>query len=112
MPIHNECMERGVNHGWWPSYDDRGPHPWPVFYILRDKTLRRPQHGMVDYYGSPTYTTEVIEFEYTSQLLAYIGVFDSVSDARKAGYANAVTIQELWFKKGKQGCTHLFIDED
>jgi hypothetical protein len=110
--VHQECMEHGVSEGWWPSYDDTGPHPWPVFYILQDSVLRRPLHGTLDYYGCPTYSFEPLEISYLSQLLAHIGVYASVAIARKAGFNRKIEVQELWFKKHRQGATHLYIDLD
>lgn len=101
-------MELGVDQGWWPSYDDHGPHPWPMFYILSENIVRRPTVEK-DFWGCPVYSSEPFECQYMSQLLAYLGIFSSVNQARKAGYGRPIEVQELWFNKRS---THLYIDED
>lgn len=73
-----EGMELGVKLGWWESFDDEGPIPFPTVLNKVD-----------------------IPEKFMSQLLVRLGVFPSVREARLAGWNNPVECGEFWFKKRK-----------
>lgn len=104
---NKQGMELGITKGWWPSYDDRGPHPWPWCYVINDKELKR--EIFLPKYGFSLWEVVDSEYPYMSQLLHRIGVFDSVTDARKAGFNKVVQPGEFWFKKRT---IHLFVEEE
>lgn len=103
-------MERGVTLGWWPSYDT-APHPWPYAFVVESQKLRRQVFHSE--YGFALWET-VKELDITSldQLLHAIGLFPSVSQARKTGHHKSLVSlagQELWFNRRT---VHLFIESD
>lgn len=73
-------MENGVKEGWWEDYDDN-PLPKPVRFKISDlnETERTFAHILVN-----------------------IGVFPSLSQARKNGYNKGLEPGEFWFSKRKK----------
>jgi len=63
---HLEMMQFGVDQGWWEEYDDKGP-------------IKVHMASIEAWRGS-----------YRSQLLADLGLFDSVGDARRAGWTQKI----------------------
>jgi hypothetical protein len=92
--LNLEGMELGIRLGWWPSYDDRGPHPWPWCYCIADKALKRQtaEYGLWEMVGTH-------DIKYMAQLLPLVGMFESVGEARRAGHAGPIRSGEFWFKK-------------
>jgi len=83
---NEEGMQRGADQGWWPSWDEKGPRPWPWELRLSDF---KPHETM-------------------AHALVQIGVFESVGDARRNGWNKPITTGEWWFKKKT---VHLIIKE-
>lgn len=74
-----QAMEFGVEQGWWPSFNDKlDPQPWPK--IIKISELNSNETTM-------------------AHIVAKIGVFESISEARKNGWNKPVQKGEFWFKK-------------
>ena len=68
----------GVAQGWWEwvDMDRRQPIPFPT---MIDSSMFNEKGTM-------------------AHVLAFAGVFDSVSEARRAGWNKPITLGEHWFK--------------
>lgn len=93
-----EGMNLGVELGWWPSFDSRGPHPWPWHFNLRTHELRR--EVWLDAYGWSCWKLigTFPEIKFLSQLLKEVRMFESVGQARKAGFDKELVVGDFWFK--------------
>jgi hypothetical protein len=76
---HQSNLQKGVELGWWPSFDERGPHAPPQIFKI----------------------SELEPHEQTRAHLAHkVGAFKSISDARKNGQnIPLVAGDEFWLKK-------------
>lgn len=86
---NRETIGMGVEFGWWESVDKRGnPVPFPI---------RVPM-------------TELPENPFVSHLMVHVGIFDSVSEAKKNGGNKRLTIGEHIFKRNKRGPLRVIVE--
>ena len=68
--VHEACMRHGIEQGWWPDFNDKGPLDWPrrvsLAALPRDATMAHALHSA--------------------------GFADSVSQARKAGWGTPAVL--------------------
>lgn len=103
---------KGVDQGWWPSFNETtlDPHPFPWHFSLFSKELRREIWHSADSGGFTSWhLIGTFNFQFFSQLLHQIGMFDSVNQARKAGHDNEIISGDFWFKKRT---IHILIDNE
>lgn len=127
-----QAGEMGVRQGWWPSFDERGPHPFPFRFYIDDSELwfttsvnlrKYSIHGGLtlppekqdlweimgdDGLGNFIWRKKIVA-NFFSQLLAEMEVFKSVGDARKAGWNKPITLGDHWFNKKT---VHLIVEKE
>lgn len=76
---HNEFMQVGMQSGWWSDVTERGD-PVPNAVVV-DKAILSPEQTTM------------------AHILAELGWFQSVTEARKNGWNKPIELGEFWFFK-------------
>lgn len=91
-------LQLGIDLEWWESVDwgKKKPIPFPIVFLMSSREIREKQHD-----GHKLWiTTHVLnETDNFAHMLSAIGIFKSISEAKKAGWNKPIEPGEFLFKK-------------
>lgn len=90
----------GIDLNWWESVNAKGdPAPFPKIFILSTREIRI--NDTTNPNGPCWQTRGILEPRENTMahLLARLGVFESVGEARRSGWNKPLVVGEFWFNK-------------
>lgn len=96
-------MLKGIEWEWWESVDAKGnPVPWPEVFVLSTREIRQfiwKSASNINLNGWKTIGVLEERENTMAHLLARLGVFDSISDAKRNGWDKPIVEGEFWLQK-------------
>jgi hypothetical protein len=98
--VNHIDMEIAKRIGWWEDWDQKAPIPFQeVFEIFQPEMIGPLEFGQ--FRSNAT----------VADLVVRLGLFPSVTEARKNGYNKPLTSGEYQFKNGKNGIKRVLVTE-